>query len=80
MLTQWLGQTYNHIAALLYYSDHHLSDAELPMEKSKTSSYSMTWSQPPKKLSLQPMPLPRHLSSLVTGMILTTNHTYYNSI
>ena len=43
-----LGQACNHIAALLFYIEHHAHDAELPTEKSKTSK-AMTWNQPPKK-------------------------------
>lgn len=43
-----LGQACNHIAALLFYIEHHAHDAKLPTEKSKTSK-AMTWNQPPKK-------------------------------
>ena len=44
-----LGLACNHIAALLFYIDHHSKDAELPTENSKTST-AMTWNQPPKKV------------------------------
>ena len=43
-----LGQACNHIAALLFYIEHHANDPELPAEISKTSK-PMAWHQPPKK-------------------------------
>ena len=43
-----LGQACNHIAALLFYIEHHANDPELPTEISKTSK-PMAWHQPPKK-------------------------------
>jgi len=44
-----LGQACNHIAALLFYIEHHAHDDELPTEKSQTS-LPMKWNQPPKKI------------------------------
>ena len=43
-----LGQACNHVAALLFYIEHHANDSELPSEVSKTSK-PMIWHQPPKK-------------------------------
>jgi len=43
-----LGQACNHIAALLFYIEHHARDDELPTEKSRTS-FPIKWNQPPKK-------------------------------
>ena len=44
-----LGQACNHIAALLFFIEHHASNPELPSEVSKTSK-AMEWYQPPKKV------------------------------
>ena len=41
------GQACNHIAALLFFSEHYV-DEYLPTEISKTSK-PMAWNQPPKK-------------------------------
>ena len=43
-----LGQACNHIAALLFFIEHHVDDEYLPTEISKTSK-PMAWNQPPKK-------------------------------
>ena len=43
-----LGQSCNHVAALLFYIEHHASHDELPYDLSKTSK-AMTWNQPSKK-------------------------------
>ena len=43
-----LGQACNHIAALLFFIEHHAGDERLPTELSKTSR-PMSWNQPPKK-------------------------------
>ena len=43
-----LGQACSHIAALLFYIEHHANDPELPSEVSKTSK-PMTWHLSPKK-------------------------------
>ena len=43
-----MGQACNHVAALLYYMEHHVHDDELPTEKSRIS-LPMKWNQPPKK-------------------------------
>jgi len=43
-----LGQACNHIAALLFFIEHHVDDEDLPTEISKTSK-PMAWNQPPKK-------------------------------
>jgi len=43
-----LGQTCNHIAALLFFIEHHVDDEDLPTEISKTSK-PMAWNQLPKK-------------------------------
>lgn len=43
-----LGQACNHVAALLFYLEHHAHDDELPTEKSRTSM-PMKWNQPPRK-------------------------------
>ena len=43
-----LGQTCNHIAALLFYIEHHAHDAELSTEKAKAFK-AMTWNQQLKK-------------------------------
>ena len=42
------GQACNHIAALLFFIEHHVKDEILPTEISKTSK-PMIWNQPPKK-------------------------------
>ena len=44
-----LGQACNHVAALLFFVEHHAQNNELPTEVSKTSQ-PMKWNQPPKKL------------------------------
>ena len=43
-----MGQACNHVAALLFFIEHHAGDDRLPTEKSKTSK-PMTWNQLPKK-------------------------------
>ena len=43
-----LGQACNHVAALLFFIEHHAGKEELPSDLSKTSK-PMTWNQPPKK-------------------------------
>ena len=45
-----LGQACNHVAALLFFIEHHVSTRQdvLPTEVSKTSK-PMAWNQPPKK-------------------------------
>ena len=45
-----LGQACNHIAALLFFIEHHANNLELPSEVSKTSK-AMAWHQPPKKVT-----------------------------
>ena len=42
------GQACNHIAALLFFIEHHVNDEILPTEISKTSK-PMIWNQPSKK-------------------------------
>ena len=44
-----LGQACNHVAALLFYLEHHSGKAELPVELSKTSK-PMEWNRPSKKV------------------------------
>jgi len=44
-----LGQACNHVAALLFFIEHHAQSDELPTEVSKTSQ-PMKWNLPPKKL------------------------------
>ena len=43
-----LGQACNHVAALLFFIEHHAGHDKLPTDKTKTSK-PMTWNQPPKK-------------------------------
>ena len=43
-----LGQACNHIAALLFFIEHHSNAEDLPTEVSKTTK-PMAWNQPPKK-------------------------------
>ena len=43
-----LGQACNHVAALLFFIEHHAKNDELPSDTSKTSQ-PMKWNQPPKK-------------------------------
>ena len=43
-----LGQACNHIAALLFFIEHHVKDKSLLTDISKTSK-PMVWNQPPKK-------------------------------
>ena len=42
-----LGQACNHIAALLFFIEHHVDDEDLQTEILKTSK-PMAWNQPPK--------------------------------
>ena len=43
-----LGQVCNHVAALLFFIEHHVHDDKLPIEKSKTL-LPMKWKWPSKK-------------------------------